>query len=88
MPTGVRWLDQIVAKADLPKTVDREGAALVLGQLLGDIPSTHTVRRWPIPYKVVGRSARYGVDDLVAYARKRLEETPRRMGSDASKSVA
>jgi hypothetical protein len=81
MPTGIRWLDAIVEEANLPKTVDREGAALVLSRLLGVYVTKNTVRRWPLPYKVVGRYARYEVDDLIKYARKRLEETPTRLPS-------
>jgi hypothetical protein len=90
MATGVIWLDRIVEQANFPPTVDREGAALVLSQLLGFTPSKHTVRSWPIPYRVVGKYSRYRVSDLIEFARRRLEEAPVRTGpgttngSDAS----
>ena len=87
MSTGIRWIDDIVERANFQKTVDREGAALVLGQLMGDLPSVHTVRQWPIPYTVIGRSARYKVDDLIAYARKRLDEARPRSGYRPGKQI-
>jgi hypothetical protein len=84
MATGIIWLDRIVEQADFPQTVDREGAALVLGQLLGFTPSKHTVRSWDIPYRVVGKHSRYLVSDLVEYARARLKQ-PVRTGPRAAK---
>jgi hypothetical protein len=80
MATGVIWLDKIVEQANFAPTVDREGAALVLSQLLGFTPSKHTVRSWPIPYRVVGKYARYQVSDLIEYARRRFAEAPVRTG--------
>ena len=80
MATGVLWLDQIIDQANFPPTVDREGASLLLGQLLGYTPSKHTVRSWPIPYRVVGKYSRYRVSDLIEYAGKRFDEAPVRTG--------
>jgi hypothetical protein len=76
--TGVDWLDDIAAKANFPLRMDREAAALALTRLLGDNVSKNTLRRWPVPYKLIGRSARYEVDDLISFARKRIAETPMR----------
>ena len=76
--TGVDWLDEIVDRANLPLRLDRGAAAITLGRLLGDVVSVNTLRRWPIPYKLIGRSARYQADDLIAFAHKRIAETPLR----------
>jgi hypothetical protein len=80
MATGIAWVDRVVEEANFPPTTDREGAALILGQLLGFTPSPHTVRSWEIPYKVVGKYARYQVNDLIEYARARIKSTPVRTG--------
>jgi hypothetical protein len=85
MATGIAWLDRIVERADFPQTVDREGAALVLGQLLGFTPSKHTIRSWDIPYRVVGKQSRYLVSDLIEYARNRLKQSPVRTGPRAAR---
>jgi hypothetical protein len=85
MATSIAWLDRIVEQANFPPSTDREGAALVLGQLLGFTPSIHTVRSWPIPYKVIGKYARYKVPDLIEYATKRIEDAPPRTGHSPAK---
>jgi hypothetical protein len=74
------WLEEIVERAALAKSVDREGAAIALRKLLGRSVSPETVRRWPIPYRVVAGCARYEVSDLIAYARLQYGSSPRRMG--------
>ena len=74
------WLKQIIGAAGLPDSLDREGSALVLGKLLGRPVSSETLRRWPIPYKVVAGCARYEVSDLVAHAKSQYANAPRRMG--------
>jgi hypothetical protein len=74
------WLEEIIENATLAKTVDREGAAIALGKLLGRPVSPETVRRWPIPYKVVAACARYELSDVIAYAQLQYENAPRRMG--------
>jgi hypothetical protein len=43
------WLNLIVRTAGLPDSLDREGAAITLGKLLGRPVSPQTLRRWPIP---------------------------------------
>jgi hypothetical protein len=74
------WLKEIVGAPGLPNSLDREGGAIALGKLLGRPVSPETVRRWPIPYKVVAGCARYAVSDLIAYAKAQYENAPRRMG--------
>lgn len=74
------WLKEILGAAALPNSVDREGGALVLGNLLGRPLSPETLRRWPIPYKVVAGCARYEVSDLIAHAKAQYENAPRRIG--------
>jgi hypothetical protein len=78
MPTGVSWVDAAVKRADLPPMSDLEGGLLIYNQVACDSASLHTFRRYPIPYKLIGRSRRYLVDDIIAFARKRLEEAPTR----------
>jgi hypothetical protein len=75
------WLKEIVEAAGLPHSLDREGAAIVEGKLLGRPVSPETLRRWPIPYKVVAGYARYAVSDLIAYAKAQYENAPRRLGA-------
>jgi hypothetical protein len=74
------WLKEIVDSAALPSSLDREGAALALETLLGRPVSPETLRRWPIPYKLVAGCARYEVSDLIAHAKLQYENAPRRMG--------
>jgi hypothetical protein len=78
--TDQPWLEEIVERAALAKTVDREGAAIALGKLLGRPVSPETVRRWPIPYKVVAGCARYELNELIAYAKSQYSNAPRRVG--------
>ena len=79
MPTGIPWLDEIVENSGLPKMADFDGARLIYNHVACDCVKAHTFRRYAIPYKLVGRSRRYVVDDIIAFARKRLEEAPRRI---------
>jgi hypothetical protein len=51
---------------------------IVYNNLICSGASLHTFRRFPIGYVIVGRERRYRVDDVIAYARKRLEEAPMR----------
>jgi hypothetical protein len=78
MPTGISWVDAAVERANLPPMADLEGGLLIYNQVACDNISAHTFRRYAIPYKLVGRSRRYVVDDIIAFARKRLEEAPLR----------
>jgi hypothetical protein len=74
------WLEELLERAALAKSVDREGAAIALASLLGRPISPETVRRWPIPYKVVAGCARYELNDLISYVRVQYDNAPRRMG--------
>jgi hypothetical protein len=76
MKTGVHWLDEIVEQANLPQRVNRDTAALIYGKLIGEPVSKNTLRRLPIPYKLVDRDSSYEVANIVAAARKRLDEAP------------
>jgi hypothetical protein len=58
---------------------DLEGGLLIYNSVACDSVSVHTFKRYPIPYKIIGRSRRYVVDDIIAFARKRLEEAPVRL---------
>jgi hypothetical protein len=86
MPSGIPWLDDIVDRAALPEAVDRGAAALVLARMLKRPVAAETLRRWPIPYKLVAGGALYAPDDLIAFARKAYEEAPPRRGSGRSAS--
>jgi hypothetical protein len=70
------WLGEIVERANLPQLTDLGGAVIVYNNLTCSGTSAHTFRRFPIGYVIVGRERRYRVDDVIAYARKRLEEAP------------
>jgi hypothetical protein len=76
MPTGISWIDAAVERANLPPMADLEGGLLIYNQVACDSVSIHTFRRYPIPYKLIGRSRRYVVDNIIAFARARLEEAP------------
>ena len=76
MPTGISWVDAAVERANLPPMADLEGGLLIYNQVACDSVSVHTFRRYDIPYKLIGRSRRYIVDDIITFARKRLEEAP------------
>ena len=76
MPTGISWVDAAVERANLPPMADLEGGLLIYNQVACDGVSVHTFRRYAIPYKLIGRSRRYIVDDIIAFARQRLEEAP------------
>ena len=78
MKTASNWLGEIVERANLPQLTDLGGALIVYNNLTCSGASVHTFRRFPIGYVIVGRERRYRVDDVIAYARKRLEEAPLR----------
>jgi hypothetical protein len=81
MSTGISWVDSAVARADLPPMADLEGGLLIYNQVACDSVSAHTFRRYAIPYKLIGRSRRYTVDDIISFARKRFDEAPLRRPS-------
>jgi hypothetical protein len=73
------WLDAITEGADFPQLTDIGGALIVFNNLTCSDASVHTFRRFPIPYQLFGRERRYRVGDVVAYARRCLEEAPVRV---------
>jgi hypothetical protein len=73
------WIDAIVKRANLPQLTDLGGALIVYNNLTCSGSSIHTFRRFPIAYVLVGRERRYKVDDIIAFAKKRLAEAPVRM---------
>jgi hypothetical protein len=76
MPTGIPWLDEIVENSGLPKMADFEAARLIYNHVACDCVKSHTFRRFPIPYRLVGRTRRYEVDHVVAFAKRRIGEAP------------
>jgi hypothetical protein len=79
---GSSWrdrLDKLVKDAGLPQMADLEGALEIYNEVACDSISVHTFRRYPIRYKIVGRSRRYLVSDVLDFARKRLEAAPVRV---------
>jgi hypothetical protein len=76
---GSSWrdrLDKLVKDAGLPQMADLEGALEIYNEAACDSVSVHTFKRYPISYKLIGRSRRYFVDDIIAFARKRFEQAP------------
>jgi hypothetical protein len=71
------WIDSIIKKAGLPQLTDLGGALIAYNNLTCSDASTHTFRRLPIPYFIIGRERRYRVDDVIAFAREQLK-TPLR----------
>ena len=72
------WRDAIAERANLPQLTDLGGALIVYNDLTCSSYTEHAFRRLPIPYQILGRERRYRVDDIIAYARKRLQEAPLR----------
>jgi hypothetical protein len=66
-------------EANVPERVDLENAVLIHNNVCDDNVSPTTYRRWPIYYKLLGRERRYLVSDVVAYAKQRVEQAPRRI---------
>ena len=73
------WIDAIIQRANLPQLTDIGGGLIVFNNLTCSDASEHTFRRFPIPYQLLGRERRYRVADVVAYARRCLEEAPVRV---------
>ena len=88
MKTASNWLGEIVERANLPQLTDLGGALIVYNNLTCSGASLHTFRRFPIGYVIVGRERRYRVDDVIAYARKRLEEAPVRKPPQRRRKLA
>jgi hypothetical protein len=79
MPTEIPWLDKIVEEAGVPAAADLEGAVMIHNEVTGDNLSPSTYRRKPVPYTILGRSRRYNVRDVVAYAKRCVEGAPFRI---------
>ncbi len=73
------WFDQLREDFGVPASVDLEGATMAHNAVSGDNLSPHTYRRRPVPYIILGRSRRYNVRDVVAYAKRCVEEAPVRI---------
>jgi hypothetical protein len=79
MPTEIPWLDKIVEEAGVPAAADLDGAVMIHNEVTGDNLSPTTYRRKPVPYTILGRSRRYNVCDVVAYAKQCVEGVPVRI---------
>jgi hypothetical protein len=65
--------------ADTPpfrRRLKRKAACAFLAERLGAGVSSPTIRRWPIPYVVIGRDASYLESDLERYVEQRLASAP------------
>ena len=76
MPLSPGWIDAITQRANLPQLTDIGGGLIVFNNCTCSDYSLHAFRRFPIPYQMFGRERRYKVEDVVAYARRRLDEAP------------
>lgn len=83
--TGVAWLDAAVNKANVPQTVDTQTAIDIHSRITGEEPSEETYRRFPVPYRLIGRERRYTVDDVVTYAKQRFEQAPIRRSASVTR---
>jgi hypothetical protein len=70
-----------LAAVERPATVDSDGLIEIVAELEGWEPSVETVRRWEIPYRLVGRKRHYDVDRAIAYVRQRYEQAPVRVAT-------
>jgi hypothetical protein len=61
------------------RRMKRKAACEWLAERLGCGVSSATIRRWPIPYLVLGRDASYAMGDLERFAKHRLESATNRM---------
>ena len=73
------WLKRLRAEANVPERVDLDSAVLIHNAVADEDVSPTTYRRWPVYYNVLGRSRSYLVSDVVAYAKQRIEQAPRRI---------
>lgn len=78
MSTALSWLNEIVETSGLSRMADFEAARLIYNKVACDSVSPTTFRRYPIPYKVVGRTRRYFVEDIVDFAKRRAQKRPKR----------
>jgi hypothetical protein len=78
LTTGVPWLDNAVAKSDVPPVFDTGGANMFYGQISGNTLSDEYFQRLPIRYRRIGRTRVYDFDDIVAYVKMLRVEAPRK----------
>jgi hypothetical protein len=72
-----------IAAAEQPVTVDTQGACQIVEEIEGRKPAPETLRRWPIPYKLIGRTRIYEADNVIQHARNRYKNAPVRVASAA-----
>jgi hypothetical protein len=75
----LEWLEQLRKESGVPETVNTEDAAMIHNNIADEDISPTTYRRWPVPYILLGRERRYLVTDVVAHAKLRVEQAPRRV---------
>ena len=73
------WFDQLREDSGVPASLDLDGATIAHNAVSGDNLSQHTYRRRPVRYIILGRSRRYNVCDVVAYAKRCVDEAPVRI---------
>jgi hypothetical protein len=78
---------QKIADAARPLTVDTEGACEIVEKIEGRKPSGETVRRWPIPYKLIGRTRVYEVDHVIGFSCARFDKAPIRRAAAQRRSA-
>jgi hypothetical protein len=77
--TDIPFIDNLIKESGIGATVDLGGALAIYNAISGDLLSPVTFRRKAIPYFILGRSRRYYVRDVVAYAKQCVEQAPRRI---------
>jgi hypothetical protein len=70
-----------IAAAKPPVRVDTEGACRIVEEIEGRRPAKETLRRWRIPYRLIGRTRIYEVDDVIEHARSRYQTAPVRLAA-------
>jgi hypothetical protein len=77
--TNIPFIDNLIKESGVPASVDLGGAVTIYNAVSGDLLSPVTFSRKGVPYFLLGRSRRYFVRDVVAYAKKVVELAPRRI---------
>jgi hypothetical protein len=65
-----------MSESAAPALADLRRGVEIYNANAGKAVSVHTFKHYPIRYKIVGRSRIYEVDDIIAYARKRVADAP------------
>jgi hypothetical protein len=74
---------QKIAAAEQPATVDTRGVCDIVEAVEGRRPAEETVRRWPLKYKLIGRTRIYEADHVIEFARARCRNAPLRVAAAA-----